>query len=179
MRVFVLTTGRSGSLTFAHACKSITNHTSGHETRIRELDDRLIYPRDHIEVDNRLAWFLGSLDALYGDTPLYVHLRRDAESVARSYARRWHIRSGIMPAFASGIVMRRRLEREAMKSARLMVATVRNNIELFLRDKTNVLRVDLEEPHGAFDKMWHMIDAQGDLEYAHVQLDIRRNESRK
>ena len=46
--IFVLCTGRCGSVTFSKACKHITNYTSGHETRIKKLDDRLDFPSFHI-----------------------------------------------------------------------------------------------------------------------------------
>ena len=63
MNVFVLTTGRSGSLTFAEACRHITNFSCGHETRVGLIGaERLAYPDQHIEVDNRLAWFTGRLE---------------------------------------------------------------------------------------------------------------------
>ncbi len=45
MNVFVLTTGRSGSLTFAEACRHISNYSSGHETRVGLIGaERLAYP---------------------------------------------------------------------------------------------------------------------------------------
>ena len=84
MNVFVLTTGRSGSVTFAEACRHITNYTAGHETRVGLVgDDRLAYPGDHIEVDDRLAWLLGRLEDAYGDAAFYVHLRRDEQRYGR------------------------------------------------------------------------------------------------
>jgi hypothetical protein len=59
-----------------------------HESRVCLVDGRLSYPDDHIEVDNRLAWFLGSLGTLYPGA-FYVHLTRDPERVASSMVRRW------------------------------------------------------------------------------------------
>jgi hypothetical protein len=87
--VFVLTTGRSGSLTFTRACERITNYTAGHETRSGLLGrERLAYPDRHIEVDNRLAWMLGRLEDAHGDRAFYVHLRRDEEATAESHVGR-------------------------------------------------------------------------------------------
>lgn len=62
--VFVLCTGRCGSTTlFAQACQHIENYTASHESKIFLLGDkRLEYSQNHIEVDNRLSWFLGSLE---------------------------------------------------------------------------------------------------------------------
>lgn len=89
MNVFVLSTGRCGSTTVARAFSHATNYTSGHETRSHLLSGRLEYPRDHIESDNRLSWFLGSLDRRYGNDAWWVHLTRDEERVADSLWRRW------------------------------------------------------------------------------------------
>ncbi len=63
MNVFVLGTGRCGTTTFMKACRHVTNCTSGHETRVNHVGpERLSYPSNHIEADNRLSWFLGRLD---------------------------------------------------------------------------------------------------------------------
>ena len=59
-RVFVLCTGRCGSTTFARAAAHATNFTAKHESRTYKLGaQRLAYPDNHIEVDNRLAWWRG------------------------------------------------------------------------------------------------------------------------
>ena len=54
----------------------MTNFTAGHETRTNRLGAaRLDYPDRHIEADNRLSFFLGKLNARWGDDAHYVHLR--------------------------------------------------------------------------------------------------------
>ena len=76
MNVFILSTGRSGSQTFARACAHVSNYTSAHESRSGLLGDaHFDYPDNHIESDNRLSWMLGRLDrkqiaALIGVAPL-------------------------------------------------------------------------------------------------------------
>ncbi|HIK35539.1 MULTISPECIES: hypothetical protein [unclassified Thermosynechococcus] len=68
MNVFVLWTSRCDSVTFAEACTFIANFNSAQESRTFLLGEaHLAYPDRHIEVDNRLAWFLGRLDQTYGD----------------------------------------------------------------------------------------------------------------
>jgi hypothetical protein len=89
VRVFVLCTGRTASTTIIRAFEHATNFTAGHETRSAIVDGRLDYPDAHIEADNRLAWFLGSLDRQYGGAPCYVHLTRDPTAVQASFVRRW------------------------------------------------------------------------------------------
>lgn len=178
MRVFVLCTGRCGSTTFARACSHITNYTSGHETRSRQYKARLNYPDQHIEVDNRLAWMLGMLDARYGTDPLYIHLERDFDAVLDSYTRRAHNPHGIVPAFAHGIIQADQCD-DYEQPTRLMLRTVKANIRMFLRDKPNVIRIRIEEPHRGFDRMWDTIGAQGDRDAAHAELDVRHNARRQ
>jgi hypothetical protein len=89
MRVFAVGTGRCGSTTFAEACSHITNFTSAHESGKGKLAGRLEYPDRHIEVDNRLSWFLASLHERYGNDVFYVHLTRDPSATTRSFVARW------------------------------------------------------------------------------------------
>ena len=49
MNVFVLNTGRCGSMTFVEACRPITNFSSAHESRCAKLGaERFAYPDNHI-----------------------------------------------------------------------------------------------------------------------------------
>ncbi|WP_198406050.1 hypothetical protein [Parathermosynechococcus lividus] len=144
MNVFVLCTGRCGSVTFAKACSYMTNFTSAHESRTFLLGgDRLAYPDQHIEVDNRLSWFLGRLDRAYGDRAFYVHLRRDAASVARSYRERYGI--WIMKAYREGILLNLPANADPLAVCLDYCDTVNSNIEFFLRDKTHTMTIDLAE----------------------------------
>lgn len=173
----MLCTGRSGSMTFANACGHIRNYTSGHETRASKVEKRLTYPDRHIEVDHRLTWFLGSLDRIYGDEAVYVHLTREADETARSWSTRQQ-RGGQMPGFLDVVLYRPRRERAAsMDAARLMVQTVTDNIRLFLRDKTHTVEIPIEDPHDSFDTFWGLINAEGNRSQAHATLDKHYNTS--
>lgn len=167
--VFVLCTGRSGSTTFAKACEHISNYTAAHESRARTWKNRFGYPADHIEVDHRLSWFLGTLDRLYGDEAVYVHLTRDPEATAESWSIR-KSRGGQMVTFAD-VVLYRPQRMPMIEAGRLMVQTVTDNITAFLKDKTKVARVSIEDPHDGFDRMWHLIGAEGDRKAAHQTLE--------
>lgn len=172
MRGFVLCTGRSGSTTFAKACQAgITNYTSGHETQPRRIDGRLTYPDQHVEVDHRLSWFLGSLDRIYGDEPVFVHLTRDLEKTAESWAVRMN-QGGQMPTWLDVVLYRpgQRNREVSLPAARLMVRTVTDSILLFLRDKTKVVTVDIDDPHEAFDDFYDLLGAEGDRAAAHRTL---------
>jgi hypothetical protein len=84
MNIFILSTGRCGSTTFIEACKHISNYSSAYESRIGCLGpDRLAYPDNHIEADNRISWFLGRLDKVFGRDACYIHLMRDVTETAK------------------------------------------------------------------------------------------------
>jgi hypothetical protein len=48
--------------------------------------------------------------------------------------------------------------------------TVTANIELFLRDKHQVMRIDIETARQSFPEFWKRIGAEGDLEAALEEL---------
>lgn len=178
MNVFVLCTGRCGSLTFTRACQHVTNFTARHESRVALIGDaRLAFANNHIEIDNRLAWFLGRLDEAYGDRAYYVHLTRDPEMTARSWARRFHVLGGIAPAYRdnilSGASSRARIGRS--EAAADYVRTVTENIAFFLKDKSNVMLFRMEEAEIAFPKFWRWIGAEGNLQAAMQEWNNRHD----
>jgi hypothetical protein len=163
MNVFVLSTGRCGSTTFARACEHIKNFSAAHESRIGRLHERIEYPEDHIEVDNRLSWFLGRLDRLYGDSAFYVHLKRDPEAVARSFTKRYG--RGVILAYRKHILWRAgdNASASSLSVCRHYVDTVNSNIESFLRGKSKTMDFRLKSAKKDFRKFWRRIGAQGDL----------------
>ncbi len=171
MNVFVLCTGRCGSMTFERACRHASNYTTAHESGHR-MRYSLQYPDNHIEVDNRLAWFLGRLHNMY-PTAYYVHLRRDAEAVVRSYAARkasepTKMLHGFMCAVKQG------WHAGLLAEAREMVATVNANIGHFLRDKRHTV-MNIETAIHLFPVFWKQIAAEGDLAAALAELAERYN----
>ena len=169
MNVFVLNTGRCGSMTFSRACSHITNFTAGHETNNGKLD-RLTYPDNHIEVDNKLSWFLGSLDALYPDA-FYVRLYRNPEATVSSFRKR---KGSIVDGFATYILNTKR----SRHTDRLYVSTVDANIRKFLHDKYYV-NMDIDSSLLAFKNFWMLIGAEGDLDAALNEFKIKYNSSKK
>ena len=175
MNVFVLCAGRCGSYTFARAASHATNYSAGHETQCDRIGGmRVLYPTRHIEVDNRLSWFLGSLDKVYGDEAFYVHLQRNADATARSFLKLMDT-GGIISAYAN--VIRYRSDAPPIEVCREYCTTVHNNIELFLRDKTNTMSFQMELWEVQFPEFWERIQAQGDLAAALAEWEIRHNAS--
>jgi hypothetical protein len=199
VRVFVLTTGRSGSVTFAKACAHITNYSTAHESKAREYGPaRFAYPDQHIEVDNRLSWFLGMLGDRFPDAR-FVHLVRDRDATARSFAARWavhppppaprdaerravwqqgveHPRASLVASFGNGLIMRREAwpEEERLEVAGFLVDTVNANIRMFLRGRDHLI-VRLESVHSDFTTFWDWVGASGDRQQALLEWDRVNN----
>ena len=176
--VFVLCTGRSGSLAVERACSHIDNYTVGHESRTRLVGhEKLAYPESHIEVDNRLAWHLGRLEHIYGDNAFYVFLRRNREAVIESYHRRWGHLNSLVTAYAHGILMRRPSNNDVTVTADL-IDTIQCNIESFMRNRRHKLVLDLERIEETFPLFWEAIGAEGDLAAALREFAVPHNASR-
>jgi len=176
MNVFVLNTGRCGSVTFARACSHITNFTSGHESRISVAGaERLAFPDRHIEIDNRLAWFCGRLEQQFGDRAFYIHLQRDTDDTIASFVRRADF--GIMKAYREGVLLdtEGRLFVEAVAAD--YVHTVETNIRHFLQGKSHVMTVQLENARTDFRRFWEWIGAEGELQLALQEFDTLHNAS--
>lgn len=175
MNVFVLTTGRSGSLSFSEACRHMTNYSSGHETRVGLVgDDRVAYPDAHIETDDRLAWFLGRLEDAFGDEAYYVHLLRNDDDTAASRVRRWN--KPMMRAYRNGILWDVDPDIDRLEVARDLNVTVNANIRSFLRDKPRQMTVEIETARESFPEFWNAIGAEGDLDGALAEFDRRHHE---
>ena len=160
--VFVLCTGRCGSVTLSKACSYISNYSSGHETRIKNVD-RIDFPDGHIEIDNRLIWFFGELGEKYPNA-LYIHLKRNSEDVSRSI----HGRT-VHDAFSKLM-----LRKMSVETSECYVRTVNSNISYFLKDKKHIT---LELENLDFKKFWDFIGAEGDYQSALREFDTKYNKS--
>ena len=160
MNVFVLCTGRCGSMTFARAWGHVENFTAAHESKRGTLGPRT-YPEDHIEVDNSLSWVLGRLDALYGEEAFYVHLKRKREDTVQSFMGR----AGIVPK-AYGRLIGASIEERRRDVCEHYYDTVNQNIELFLKDKPWKMNFSLASAQTDFREFWDRIDANGNLSEA-------------
>lgn len=170
MIVFVLNTGRCGSTTFREACKQATNFSTGHESRAMQWgDNRFDYPDQHIEVDNRLSWFLGRLDAQYGEAAFYVHLIRRKDDTVQSLNGRWHRSASIMHFYTQAVLMtdpQSLSDTERLQVCADYYETVNENIRHFLQNKPLQLTIQMESWQQRFPDFWEQIGAVGDLDVA-------------
>ena len=176
MNVFILNSGRCGSTTFIKACQHITNYSAAHESLLNNIGaQRLDYPENHIEADNRLSWLLGRLDKTYGDDAFYVHLKRKPQDTANSFSKR--IDFGILKAYEQGVLMHDAHQLPAFEIASDYIETVNSNIELFLKDKTHKMLISLETVQADFTDFWQRIGAQGNCDDALSEWRINYNAS--
>ena len=177
MNVFVLSTGRCGSTTLYNFCRHITNFSSGHESR-----DNLnfSFKDNHIEIDNRLSWFLGRLDDIYGNNAIYVHLLRNEKEVAASYARRFYYKRGMSIGYKYHLL--RTKARKDISDLEICIdysRTVNSNILSFLKDKSKVCVIHTENFKEDVSKFWNFIRAEGNLDVALKELAVKYNPSNK
>lgn len=180
MRVFVLCTGRCGSKVLTKALNHIANYTVGHETNSKQLGEtRLIYPDNHIEIDNRLAWFLGRMDSLYGKDSFYIHLTRNPKEVALSYRDRWKLENGMVKMYWHGVHMKSQRLRggRALEACEDMITTVTSNIDHFLKDKPLKMNFPIEKTQELLPVLWKNINAQGNIKKALAELSEGRKNS--
>ena len=177
MNVFILCTGRCGSTTFIKAATHIKNFTAAHESRCKFIGNaRFFYPQNHIEADNRLSWFLGRLDAIYGCDAWYVHLQRDVTKTAQSFMARGN--RGIMKAYRSEIIMGAgdcKNDEDKLHYCIDYCETVNANIRAFLKDKTNKINFKLECAERDWPMFWAFIKAEGDYDRSLKEWEIRYN----
>jgi hypothetical protein len=153
MNVFALCAGRTASTAFSSACSHLQGFTAGHETRSRLIGgDRLAYPDNHIEIDNRLAWFLGGLDERFGNEARYVYMNRDAKSIAMSYEKRWNLTVSVVRAFATGLCMQSNVPRDRrIEICDFYVHTLEQNVKHFLASKQHVFQFHLNDAKTSFE----------------------------
>lgn len=175
-RVFVLCSGRCGSVTLAKALGQASNFTVGHETHMATAGPaRLAYPAQHIEIDNRLAFMLGRLHATYGDAPLYVHLTRDPAACAESYAKRF-FPGLLLFAWARGIHVGMPDTLDLPMLARDLVDNMNANIRDFITHRPHVAHIRVEHFAEDVSALWNRIGAEGDLAAALQCLASRHNQ---
>ncbi len=176
MNIFVLSTGRCGSMTFSKACQHMSNYTASHESRLPFINEqRLAYPDNHIEADNRLCWILGRLEQSYGNDAFYIHLSRDKRLVAESYARRKEF--GIMKAYREGLLLGGNSTHADIDIALDYIHTIEANISLFLKNKTDTMQFQLENAKRDFELLWKRIGAEGNIVDALNEWNVNYNTS--
>ncbi|MDN6279390.1 MAG: hypothetical protein L0J45_00145 [Psychroflexus sp.] len=183
MNVFILCTGRTGSVSFIKACENLTNFTASHESK-SDLngEQRFDFPDQHIEADNRLIWDLGRLDQYYGKDAFYVHLTRDHNKIAQSFEKRVYYPNSMIKAYCDGIKKKptEKLTKDEIKEYSYdLVKNIEASIALFLKDKPLQIRMDIDQINTDFPDFWSAIQGEGKLGLALEALTEKHNQSKK
>jgi len=157
MQVFVTGTGRCGSVCFSHACRHITNFSSGHETKAVDL----IYCDNHIEVNTQLWIVIPKLVEMYPNAK-WVHLVRDNSTCVPSIAALDH--GEVAAAFAKlfGTIITGSGFFSAMRLYEAATQNIRANLSSLV-SAGNKIEVSLENAKEGWADFWEMIDANGDF----------------
>lgn len=134
---------------------------------------RVHYPDNHIEADHYLSWFLGKLDAAYGDSAMYVHLLRNPDLVAASFAERRDWVGSLPTAYQLGIM--KKSTKPFLDVCHDQVDTVNSNIRHFLKDKSKTMEFQLEKAQYKWPEFWSWIGAEGDYEASLSEWTVKHN----
>lgn len=180
--VFILCTGRSGSVSVAKACQHITNFTSGHETKAKLLgEDRFAFPNNHIEVDNRLIWDLGRLEKHYGDNAYFIYLKRESKKISKSFIKRTYYPNSIFKAYCDGVKKTPTEKTNAKELKELsedFVDNMTHSIEAFIKRQPRKLTIDIDHISTDFKRLWDFIGAEGDYQAAINTFNKKHNHSK-
>lgn len=170
MRVFVVGTGRCGTVSFKEACKFITNYTAGHETVSFDLE----YLDNHVEVNPHFHARLTTVVTMY-PTAKWVHLTRLAEPCIESLAAMDE--GGVMLKLGAMYPSLYPAHDPPAIAARFyhdINARIAATFDLLLPPSQRML-VRLENVKSDFKRFWDWIDAEGDLESALKSWDTPHN----
>lgn len=174
--VFVINTGRCGSVSFSEACKIVRNYSTTHESLWgKKLPERIEYPSNHIEIDNRLSFYMGELHKKYGDDALYVHLYRDNLQTARSYFNRITDQNSIAFSWSKSI---NRSKVPSLQDCLDMVVSQNQNIDFFCSNVKNSMSIDIELIEEEFPKFLNIIGADFDKNSIAGIFSKRLNDSK-
>lgn len=190
-KVFVVGTGRCGTTSFYNACKHINNYSCSFEKFTRTPGYVKMIPDDHIVIDNRLSFHLGSINEYFGNRRFYfVWLRRNRKAVAESFAKRFDNSYGIISMHYRSIMQRYKSDPNKLDhKTKLIIANdyiemVENNIKLFLIsamsnfNEDNLQIIEIENINLEFPLFCKNIKAKVDINLAMREFTKMYNKSK-
>lgn len=157
MNIFIISPGRTATTTLASAFGALDGYTSGHETQTSYLGaDRITFPANHVECDNRLIWFLPRLTRRYSHNSLLITVNRCNEEISRSYDKRWG-KINIMKAYSQGILLRS-LEDNSIEVCRDYVSNCYEHLAFFSSHWRYHLTLELDRPDAAIAEACRLAD---------------------
>lgn len=167
MNIFVVGTGRCGTVTFSKAAAHCTNYSVGHETKAGRVAD-WHYPDNHIEVSSQLVIAIPLLRKRYPDAQ-WIHLVREREACSRSLARMTHV----MRAFSW--VWFQQPAPSLPAAGEVVYDLVNGLCEDMLGESWDYYRLQLERVHDDWRVCWDFMECEGDYEKSLAEWNTRHN----
>lgn len=169
MRVFVLGTGRCGTVTFSKACQEIMNFTSSHELKTsfnREAFGCFEFSDNHIEIDPRLSYHYPILKQKYPEA-YFFHLKRNRKDCVSSLSKRRSLQH--YSVFHYGW-----FNGDYNKAAEIYYDNTTTMLESFIND---TYTLHLENLQKDFTKFCKIINANYDYKKTEVILERKYNKT--
>uniref|UniRef100_A0A6M3XK25 Uncharacterized protein n=1 Tax=viral metagenome TaxID=1070528 RepID=A0A6M3XK25_9ZZZZ len=172
MRVFVVGTGRCGTVTFSKAAGHATNYTVGHESntgawaKIGDWD----YPDNHIEVSSHLIIAIPILRKRYPQAK-WVHLIREREACVNSLAR-------LRPAMRAFAYVFYQQASPNERDAAGAVYDTSNALCRALLPPYPTFTLQLEYSREHWLSCWHFMGCEGDFKASLAEWDVKYNAGR-
>ncbi len=108
--------------------------------------------------------------------PFYVHLKRSDAETARSFTKRYSF--GIIKAYRdNGILTGLPEDTDPFAVALDYCDTVNSNIDLFHKDKTHKIVIELNDVEQGFAEFWRRIGTEGDFNAALFEFSVKHNQT--
>jgi len=182
VRVFVVSTPRSGTSTFYQACRYITNYTTSHERKMpvgkrnaaimpeRKSVECNNFRDNHIYVDHTLYPIMATLIEQYEDS-LWVHLIRKKKDCVKSLTDQ-------LPKELVRIEKLYFWQYTPKETAEAYWLHTNKNISRILRGE-DYLQIPMEWAQDCWEFFWKTIGAEGDFEASKSVWDRKYNSGEK
>lgn len=170
MRVFVIGTGRCGSVSFREACRFIKNYTVGHESNCGLLE----YPDNHIEVNPHIRGLVKKIKNKYPGSK-WIHLIRQPETCIPSLAA---MDRGIIMEYYGRLYPSVQITPAVMDIAYRFYWQENDLIQVQLNHLVSEyqrMTIELELVKNKWRAFWNWIGAEGDFEASCKSWDVPCN----
>lgn len=176
MNIFIISPGRTATTHLASVFDGVSGFTSLHESRVEHLDlkERLSFPINHIEADNRLIWFLQFLEDIYAETSCLVIVKRDTKKIVDSYSKRW-FKTNILRAWTQGIHMLD-IDVHSTQAVESYVDFCYKSLSLSIPKWKYIIEIDISYPVQGIEKLCDLIGASS-MEKETVIRDFQKSRS--
>ena len=168
MNIFVIGSGRCGTLTFSKSISHCTNYTVGHESHAGSVD-RLNYPENHIEVSSHLTLYWPMLRKRYPQCRFVWIQRVDDVRCARSISK-----------LQGGQIVRDFCNVFHQQPNPVLIEGALDIYDMMNAqgEASGAFRIEMENAKAQWQRCWDFMGCEGDFELSLNEWDTRYNETR-